>query len=187
MNPIKKYLIQRKIKRLEAYEKKLQEVYNKQINKPLPINQDLKDLRHGIQGDFIQKDTSMSSIILVAVCIMIIVGLTIFYQAKFKGLNDTFQQKLNELNSAYETLTKKEGELKEKEASLTITQAGKDDLEDQYTDIKRALTDKEADIERLQQDIITLHEQLDAKQASIDKLQKENNRLKEKIEDLENQ
>src|SRR3989344_8588592 len=181
MNPIKRYFIQRKIKKLEAYEKKLQTAYDQRINKPANVNQDLKELRHGIQGDFIQKDTSMSFVILVAVCIIIIVGLTIVYQAKFKGLNDTFQQKLNELNSAYETITKKEGELKEKEASLTITKAGKEDLEGQYTDIKRALSDKEEDITQLQQDIETLNGQIEAKQATIDKLNKDNKKLKDRI------
>ena len=164
MNPIKRYFIKRKIKKLEAYEKKLQNVYNQQISKPINVNQDLKELRHGIQGDFIQKDTSISFIILVAVCVLIIVGLTLFFQGKFKGLNTTFDEKLQELNSAYETITKREGELKEKEAKLVITTAGKEDLEGQYTDIKRTLEDKEADIEKLQQTIQDLQTQLQNKQ-----------------------
>ncbi len=188
MNPIKKFLIQRRLKKLEAYEKKLEQIYEKQAapKTVMPVREDIKKIHTGFKGQFIQKDTSISFVVLVVVCVLIIVGLTIFYYEKFQGLNDVFQTKLGELNQAYETITKKEGELQDKVARLVVTEAGKEDLEDQYSDVKTQLNAEKKKSEDLQDTIAVLNDRIARLEQEKKKLQSDNAKLRERIDDLEN-
>ncbi|HLD12499.1 MAG TPA: hypothetical protein VJB87_02785 [Candidatus Nanoarchaeia archaeon] len=187
MNPIKKFLIQRRLKKLEQYEKKLETMHERQAEQKTKTTPPaIKELRQGIKGDFIQKDASISIVILVVVCILIIVGLTLLYQTKFKTLNTQVQNKIAELNSAYETITKKENELQDKQSRLTITEAGKDDLETQYQDVKNDVATLEQDKEQLEETIATINQQLQQLQEQKESLEKENRKLRDRIDDLEN-
>ncbi|MEK6904455.1 MAG: hypothetical protein AABW87_02575 [Nanoarchaeota archaeon] len=189
MKFIKDFLIRRKLKKLEAYEKKISEMEKSSVksSEDKYVKQDLKNLKLGVKGDYITKDTSISFLILVVVCVLIIIGLTIFYQSKFGDLNNLFNQKLGELNSAYENLTKKESELKAKETTLVITQEGKQDLEEQYQDVKTDLSKTQSENEDLKGTIENLNNQLEIKQRENTQLRKEIDRLEERIEDLESQ
>ncbi len=188
MNRLKKFLLQRKLKKLEAYEKKLEAVYEKQTAPQSgPSKEDIKQLHTGFQGKFIQKDTSMSFVVLVAVCVLIIVGLTIFYHEQFKGLNDVFQTKLNELNQAYETITKKEGELEEKATRLVVTEAGKEDLEQQYSEVRADLTQTQKENQQLQDTIQVLNDRNKKLEEENAKLRNDNAKLRDRIDELEEQ
>lgn len=187
MGFIKRYLAKRKLRKLEAYEKKLREMERSSVKdkESRQVKDDLKSLNLGFKGHYINRDASMSFIVLVAVCILIIVGLTIFYQSKFGELNELFDQKLGELNQAYESLTTKESELKEKESTLTITQAGKQDLENQYLDVKSDLENVQDENALLKNTIEDLNNQLKIEKDKNDNLRREIENLKERIEELE--
>ena len=189
MNPIRKFLIQRKLKKLEAYEKKLEQIYEKQAapKTSIHVKDDIKHIHKGFKGQFIQKDTSISFVVLVAVCVLIIVGLTIFYYEKFQDLNDVFQTKLGELNQAYETITKKEGELLENTARLVVTEAGKEDLESQYSDVRGQLNAEKEKNEDLQDTIAVLNDRIAKLEQENKKLQSDNAKLRKRIDDLESQ
>ncbi len=123
---------------------------------------------------YIQKDTNTSLLILLVSILLVIGGLTVFYQVSFKEVNSKYTTKVNELNQTYQQLTqnldvlnktKEDLKIKElREGDLTnrylITQKERDDLTAQNQELLSIKTTLENQIERLRANITIMQNDL---------------------------
>lgn len=151
---------------------------------PNIVKDDLKKLDMGVSGKYITKDLKMSWVAVFIIAIVIIVGLTIFSQWKFKQINSNFDSKVAELQKTYQTLQDKESKLNQTSQELVLKTARESSLSGQYEEVSRQRDDYKKETEDLKAKNSDLVSQLDTANKEINNLQAQIAVLQKQIADL---
>lgn len=148
---------------------------------------------------YIRQDVNWYLLVYVAVAVVVVVGLAIFFSQNFLNINEKYDKKVSELTGAFGKLTQKEGELgktqdelnlkKEREEKLTglysDVQSQKEELEGENAKLKgeneqyKVMVEERDDlINSLQRNMTKFGDEIDTLEASIEALNAEVNRLK---------
>lgn len=179
-----------KMKRRANEVRKLEEEVSKLKGGPAkktaetPVKKD--DISIGIEGKYITKDLKFRWVYLILIAIVIIAGLTVFSQWKFKDINRAFNEKVSELEKTYTNLKENENKLNATSEELLLKTEREETLASEYAQMKKQKEALQAERDELQRKNTNLETQVDQANAEIDRLEMEVKRLKERIEDLEN-
>lgn len=186
MNVIKKFLLKRKLKKLERTERALDKVREKAFD--TKYRKEIGGSQNQIQvGRFITKDANITLLFFVLLVLGIFLGGTIFYQYLFTDINSRYNTKLAELNNITSELESKKSELGQTTQALVIKNKREEDLSQQYELIKSDKDSLEKQKTKLESDISTLNREVELRNQEIARLKVKIDQLEEEIDDLKEQ
>ena len=182
-----KIKVNKRLREVKKLEEEVRKLKGQASPKEMPdriqgkVKDDIKRLDVNVKGKYITKDLKLSWIAVLIIAILIIVGLTIFSQWKFKSINSEFDAKVAELQKTYETLKEKEGKLNETAKELVLKNARETSLADQYDQVKKERDGYKSQKEELEQKNSDLEVELDNANKQIQTLKDEIAALKKKL------
>lgn len=191
MGFIKKLIIQRRLKKIEAIERELERITDAKLGKQRPkelglnaavVDPETKKFR--LKNEFVKADSSLFLLFLVVLVTAALIGTTAFYQIKLSKINNEFTGKVVEVDKLRQELVAKESNLSVVQQTLSIKEQRESELEDvlqgERTDLKNEIKILKSDKADLESDVKDLESQ-------IAKLDAVNKALKSRINELESQ
>lgn len=182
-----KIKVKRKLKEVKKLEEEVRRLKGEKPVKEAPdklqrgIKEDIKKLDMNVQGKYITKDLKLSWILGFILAVLIIAGLTVFSQWKFKDINSKFDTKVAELEKTYNTLKEREGKLNETAKELVLKTERESSLAEQYDAMKKERDDYKQQTEDLTAKNADLQSSIDDLNKKIQDLNDEIAALKKKL------
>ncbi|HLD02352.1 MAG TPA: hypothetical protein VJC07_01475 [Candidatus Nanoarchaeia archaeon] len=180
-----KWKMKRRMSEVQKLEKEVSKLKGGPAKKAsdTPVKKD--DLGIAVEGKYITKDLRFRWVYLILIAILIIAGLTVFSQWKFKDINNAFNEKVSELEKTYTNLKDKESRLNATSEELLLKTEREETLASEYEQMRKQKEALQAERDELQRKNTNLETQVDQANAEIDRLEMEVQRLEERIEELE--
>ena len=134
---------------------------------------------------YIQKDLNVNLLILLVGIMIVIGGLTVFYQTSFKEINTKYFTKVTELNQTYSTLTQNLDTLNQTKQALQLKELREGDLTSKYLIVTKQKTDLEAEKQELLAVKKNLQDQLEETTTKLTATKKELDTSNLRIKTLE--
>lgn len=131
-----------------------------------------------IQGKYVKKDTNFGLLLLVGLCIIAIIGLSLFYKQRFDSLTEKYDQKLAEFQALQKNYTDATSVINQTSSQLAFKEKVEKDLSNQF----KSLEDQKEDLES---DKAVLEDQKDALETKITDLEKKIDAQKKQLNDIE--
>lgn len=191
MGFIKKLLVQRRLKKIEAIERELEKITEAKLGKQKPKELGLKAAvvdpetkKFRLKNEFVKADSSLFLLFIVVLVTAALIGTTAFYQIKLSKINNEFTGKVVEVDRLREELIAKESNLSVVQQTLNIKSQREQELEDV---LQGERTDLKNEIKILQSEKADLIANVSDLETTINQLKKENNALRDRINVLESQ
>lgn len=100
-------------------------------------------------GTFVRRDTSFGLMVILILCIIAIIGLSLFYRQKFSAVTERYNEKLKELELKNSELLNLTQEFNETSKKLKLKEKSESELGTQYTTLESENKDLQGEIETL--------------------------------------
>src|SRR5574341_312534 len=137
MGFIKRWIVQRRLKKLEAVERELERItaakLGKQRQKEFGLRATIVDpetKKFNFKNEFVKTDSSLFLLFIVVMITAALIGTTAFYQIKLSKINNEFTGKVTEVDRLRQELLAKESNLSVVQQTLSIKEQREEELED---------------------------------------------------------
>lgn len=141
-----------------------------------------EDLGLKSQGKYLKRDTNFGMFVVIGLCLIAIIGLSLFYRQKFSALSEEYGAKVDELMFAEARLKNLTFTLNETKTRLKFKERVEADLSNQYTGLAETK-------EELEKQITDLKDELNTSEAEINDLkalvQEKERRIRDMIDCIE--
>lgn len=135
------------------------------------------------EGKYLKRDTNFGMFVVVGLCLVAIIGLSLFYRQKFTTLSDEYETKLSELNLAQNRLDNLTRNLNETQSKLKFKEKVETDLSTQYTGLAEEKEALEGQISDLEDEVKNKKDEIDSLKTTV---QEKDRRLRDIIDCIEN-
>lgn len=189
MGFIKRLLVQRRLKKIEAIERELEKITEAKLGKQRPKELGLKAAvvdpetkKFKLKNEFVKADSSLFLLFIVVMVTAALIGTTAFYQIKLSKINNEFTGKVVEVDKLRQELVAKESNLSVVQQTLSIKEQREEELEDV---LQKEREDLKNEIKILKSDKADLEADVRDLETKIAKLEADNKALKNRIDLLE--
>lgn len=125
---------------------------------PLHFEKEDKGLRSG--GKYLKRDTNFGMFVVIGLCLIAIIGLSLYYRQKFSTISDEYDSKVKDLELAQDKLSNMTSTLNETQSKLKFKEKVESDLSKQYSGLSETK-------EQLETQIADLTQQIEDKKSEI--------------------
>lgn len=194
MGLIKKWLVNRQLKKIESIEKEIERLADAKIAKTQKVKEPrLRDslvdpethkFKLPLKNHFVKTDSSVFLLFLVCLVTAALIGTTAFYQIKMSGLNEDFTARVIEVEKLRDELIAKDSNLSIVKQTLSIKEQREEELEDVFQEER---TDLKNEIKILKSEKADLEADINSLEKKVTILEAKNEDLEEEIDALESQ
>lgn len=160
-----KWLEKRRMNELTRINKEIEAL--KQHGPHYMEDKEKKSVSSSSGGRYVKKDTNFGLLLLVGLCIVAIIGLSLFFKQRFDRLSDNYNEKLNELESVKSQYANTTTQLNETSSKLAFKEKVEKDLSGQYKSLETRNKDLTTDNTALEDQVDQLNDKVSTLQDTI--------------------